>query len=57
MWQSKEIAQRTSKAVFCVDDRSFIQAKVLEGNGWDKAKNLSKIVKKVGRNIKNLSTK
>jgi hypothetical protein len=42
VWQSKKIAQHTSKAVFCVDDRSLIQAKVLEGKGRDKAKNLLK---------------
>jgi orotate phosphoribosyltransferase len=53
-WQSKEIAKRTGKAVFCVDDRSFIQANTLEGKGWDKIRALSKVMTKVGNKLKKL---
>jgi uncharacterized HAD superfamily protein/hypoxanthine phosphoribosyltransferase len=34
-WQASEIARLTHKAVFCTDERTFIQAKTLDGPHWD----------------------
>ena len=50
VWQSQEIAKRTGKAVFCVDNRSFIQAKTLDGKG-------AEVLRKSGSSVKKIRAK
>jgi len=50
-WQADEISEITGKAVYCVDDKRFIQARTLEGKGWDKVKNVKHDVENVKSSI------
>lgn len=56
-WQSKEIARQTGKAVFCVDDRTFMQAEVLEGRVGDTARRVSRTMNRVNRIFRKISGK
>ena len=46
-WQADEIAAITGKAVYCVDDRRFIQAMALEGKVWDQVKSAKQDVNRI----------
>ncbi|MBX2857020.1 MAG: hypothetical protein KTR17_00030, partial [Cellvibrionaceae bacterium] len=57
-WQADAIASLTGKAVYCVDDRRFIQALALEGKVWDQVKaakqDATRAKSSIGRRIKQL---
>ena len=54
-WQAREIAESTGKAVFCVDERTFIQAKTLDAKVQDKINAASNLISRVGNKIKKIS--